>query len=151
MVDEYYTSQTCANCMARFPVHTKKHRFKHCKCKPSPTANLELPRKIVTTLGKRQLKRFRKEERRQQQLRRNAENAAQPMQQDAEVAQNAVHAPVRQGRLVTKIVKFYKNWPLYAPNNGLDDAAPEQQTMSIVWHRDIVAAKCILIKGMCSE
>lgn len=137
-------------------MHTKKHRFKHCsRCIPSPIAGLELPSEIVTTLGKRELKVLRKEKRQENQLNRNrnalqAQNAVQPMEEDEDFVQNAVDVPVQQGRLVSKIVKYYKEWPLNAPHNGLDNAASEQQTMSIVWHRDIVAAKCILIKGMCS-
>lgn len=45
-------------------------------------------------------------------------------------------------RLVSKISIIEKNWPLYALDGELD-ADP----VTIVWHRDVVAGKCILIKG----
>lgn len=52
MVDEYYSSQTCAKCFGRFDPRTKSHRFKICvDCKPNPRARQ--PNIIVAKKGKR--------------------------------------------------------------------------------------------------
>lgn len=57
---EPYTSQTCPNCLRRFPKNTKSHRFKVCKdCTPQhPLVNL--PSKIVTDRSRRRRQRDRK-------------------------------------------------------------------------------------------
>lgn len=57
---EPYTSQTCANCLRRFPKKTKSHRFKVCTgCIPHEAVNL--PPKIITDRSRRRLQRDRKE------------------------------------------------------------------------------------------
>lgn len=50
-------------------------------------------------------------------------------------------------RLVSKIKIIEKNWPLHALNGELDD----DWIVTTVWHRDVVAGKCILIKGTMNE
>lgn len=50
------------------------------------------------------------------------------------------------GRLVSKVVKFFKNWQLNTGEDGLVYVDCGQK--NTVWHRDLVAAKCILYKGM---
>lgn len=55
-IDEYFTSQTCANCFGRFDRNTRCNRFKVCKkCKPINDEHACLPTKIVTQLSKRKL------------------------------------------------------------------------------------------------
>lgn len=52
-----------------------------------------------------------------------------------------------------KMVSFYKKWPVDNVDRNLGEAdaneadADEESYLSVVWHRDIVAAKCILYKG----
>lgn len=128
-VDEYFTSQTCANCFGRFDRNTRKNRFKVCKkCKPAnagivntwlPTA--WLPSKIFTQLGARALKKAR------QVLKIYYGNDI-----DQVICQ--------QGRLVSKVASCRKNWQPIALNGELEGK-------TVVWHRDIVAARCILYKG----
>lgn len=122
-VDEYFTSQTCANCFGRFDRNTRRHRFKVCKkCKPTndDIANACLPNKIVTELGKRTLKRKR-------------DFAKDHIQIGDRVLQVGE-------RLVSKVASYRKNWQLINP-------AHEVKGKTVVWHRDIVAARCILYKG----
>lgn len=116
-VDEYFTSQTCANCFSRFARNTRRDRIKVCRnC--TPIVELAcLPTKIVTQHSKRTLKFYRN-------LGRNLG-----------LRQN-------QQRLVSKVVTYWKNWQ---PNVLNDDDEPRGKT--VVWHRDIVAARCILYKG----
>lgn len=72
------------------------------------------------------------------------------------------------GRLASKVAFYRKNWRLnglnVGLNYGLNNAAvslpsqQQQQTLqqllrapvgsTVVWHRDIVAARCIMYKGM---
>lgn len=122
-VDEYFSSQTCSNCFRRFDRNTRKDRFKVCKkCKPTndDIVNACLPNKIVTQLGKRELKRAR-------DLERDAGNMGDRVLQRGE-------------RLVSKVASYRKNWQ---PNH----LTGELQGKTVVWHRDIVAARCILYKG----
>ncbi|XP_031629529.1 uncharacterized protein LOC116344859 [Contarinia nasturtii] len=132
MEDEWVTSQTCANCQERFPANTKPHRFKVCYgCKAKPIARLpdsfaSLPDIIVATVSKRALQKGRKE------IKRRIRNGNY---QDVEKI-------LRNGRLMSKVKVTYKNWPL---NVQGDVASPQ----TAVWHRDIVAAKCIMLKGLC--
>lgn len=58
--------------------------------------------------------------------------------------QRNVH-PVYSHGLVPKITQWFKNWQLNADNTWNDSRHPHQ--LKTVWHRDIVAAKCILYKG----
>lgn len=122
-VDEYFTSQTCANCFSRFDRNTRRNRFKICKkCKPT-TDDIEnacLPNKIVTQLSKKVLKKAR---------------AIQKM-----FNRNRHGVPVVNGkRLVSKVAIYYKNWE--------PTVQGELRGTTVVWHRDIVAARCILYKG----
>lgn len=137
--DEYYTSQTCARCYGRFDVRTKSHKFKVClDCKPKLDALL--PSKIVTHLGKRDLQGFRKLDR--------IYNAANP------------DTPVP---LLTKVKTYRKIWQINRETGEIVNAAAEHMfdfddeldadaqrriPHKTVWQRDIVAAKCILIKGI---
>lgn len=130
IVPEEYTSQTCANCYKKFPRNTRKHRFKVCRrCRavargdPEVVAgtdkNSNLPRKIVTQHSKRYLQEERDFER-----------------TEAILFNQPVNRP-----LVSKVKVCRKNWPL------IDMAQDDQKLPTVVWHRDIVAAKCILYKG----
>lgn len=57
---EPYTSQTCPNCLRRFPKNTKSHRFKVCKyCQPHHP-HVNLPPLIVTDRSRRRRQRDRK-------------------------------------------------------------------------------------------
>ncbi|XP_055311411.1 uncharacterized protein LOC129574069 isoform X1 [Sitodiplosis mosellana] len=57
---EPYTSQTCANCLRRFPRSTKSDRFKVCKdCRPHK--DVRLPPVIVTDRSRRRKQRDRKQ------------------------------------------------------------------------------------------
>lgn len=128
-VDEYFTSQTCANCFSRFNRNTKRHRFKVCmNCRPTLETIVDdnglvhfgLPTKIITQFGKRALKEARK-------TWRNARALGIQLIQPNEK------------RMVSKVVIYRKNWqPII---NG------EFNGRTVVWHRDIVAARCILYKG----
>lgn len=124
-VDEYFTSQTCANCFGRFDRNTRRNRFKVCKkCKPTneDIENACLPTKIITQLGKRALKIKR-------EFWRNLyPNHGIQLQYP------------QQGRLVSRVVKYRKNWQPTNLNGGL-------KGKTVVWHRDVVAARCILYKG----
>ncbi|XP_031637902.1 uncharacterized protein LOC116350289, partial [Contarinia nasturtii] len=152
--DEYYKSQTCPKCLERFDPRTKSHRFKVCQdCKPHPAAML--PSMIVTQMGTRKLQTFRK-------IDRIANAEAEANHQNA-------------GPLLSKVVVYRKIW-LVNPDSGVleyadTDAAQQQPSAAeqlnalvaaievefidfegrikrkTVWHRDIAAAKCILIKG----
>lgn len=138
-VDEYYTSQTCAKCFGRFDRRTKSHRFKICQqCHPDDRALL--PGMIISKVSNRQLNKLRKEKR--VEIERHQHQQQQP-QQNVNQPGNAVNPtrPIKQ-RLVSKIVIFYKRF--VNENGGLEYAAEEKT----VWHRDIVAAKCILYKGI---
>lgn len=118
-VDEYFTSQTCGNCFGRFPRNTRHMRFKYCRnCVANPEAGL--PPKIITPLAKR----VRNEIKRYQ--RNNPNDPRDP---------------------VPKMTSFYKTWPLNDVDINLGEAEAEESPLSVVWHRDIVAAKCILYKG----
>lgn len=131
LVPEHFTSQTCANCHRRFPRNTKAHRFKVCRgCRaihkgdpnvqPNTDKNVNLPKKIVTQHSKRDLQLYR------DVARTEALEMNQP-----------VNCP-----LVPKVKICRKNWP------PIDMAQDDPKLPTVVWHRDIVAAKCILYKGM---
>lgn len=142
-VDEYFTSQTCAKCYGRFDPQTKKDKFKVCQdCKPVQSAML--PSRIVTQLGRRDLQSFRKMDR---------ELLA------AEFGVNAANIPV--GLLLTKVKTYKKLWKMNRATGEIVNAAAEHLfdfdddadvdrriPHKTVWHRDVVAAKCILIKGI---
>ncbi|XP_031635522.1 uncharacterized protein LOC116348610 isoform X1 [Contarinia nasturtii] len=131
MQDEWGTSQTCANCQERFPRHTKDDRFKVCydcrakKIDGLPDSVAGLPDIIVSTVNRRVLRRKR----------------AIIKRQIIDGNREAVNEKLRTGRLMSKVKVTYKNWPL---NVDDDDVVPQ----TVTWHRDIVAAKCIMLKGM---
>lgn len=118
-VDEYFTSQTCARCFGRFDPRTKPNRFKVCQ-QCHMDENALLPRQIISTASKRQLKKWRE----QQRIEGNPTRPAGTS-------------------LVSKIIVFYKCYL----NDAGDLVYFDDQTKT-VWHRDIVAAKCILYKGI---
>lgn len=155
MVDEYFTSQTCAKCFGRFDRRTKRHRFKVCTdCRPDP--NAMLPSLIVTKIGKKKWREMRLIE--------------FLMEKDAE--ENNGNRPVGDAthpnqpptnRLLPTVMLHHKTW-LVNPVSGIleyvkaertdemeavDWTTHDQRIHKTVWHRDIVAAKCILIKGKC--
>lgn len=121
--NEKFTSQTCALCYSRFDRHTLSHRFKVCQnCHPNPS--VMLPSRIVTQMGKRDLRAFRSLDR----------------------AYAAAHNLPNAGNLLSKVVVYQKNWRVNPAVDGELDAIDES-IKKTVWHRDIVAAKCIMIKG----
>lgn len=87
-----------------------------------------MPTQIIIKAGKRAWKRLRKEIRGAAQLIRDA----MPDR----------HTPER---LVSKIVKHFKTWQLNTDEDGMVFLDCGENTT--VWHRDLVAAKCILYKG----
>lgn len=154
MVDEYYTSQTCAKCFGRFDRRTKRHRFKVClDCRPHPDAML--PSMIVCKVSKRKMR----EERLKQFL---YEKEAEENNGNQAVG-NGVQQPEQQNAegLLPNVAIYHKKW-LVNPVSGVLEYVNGNQTdeMEVVdwamqqprvhktsWQRDIVAAKCILIKG----
>ena len=123
-VDEYFTSQTCPNCFGRFAQNTRKNRIKICKkCKPTNPhiGEAQLPNKIVTQLGKKAL-----------------EVARFLWRMDID-KYPSVRMVEHGARRVSKVVTYRKNWQP-APNGQL-------KGKTVVWHRDIAAARCILYKG----
>lgn len=156
MVDEYYTSQTCAKCFGRFDRRTRRHRFKVClDCRPHLDAML--PSMIVCKVSKRKMR----EERLLQFLH---EKEAEEGNGNQAVDNDAPHPNQPNAEsLLPKVAIYHKTW-LVNPVSGVLEYENVNQTdeMKVVdwathqprvhktpWHRDIVAAKCILIKGKC--
>lgn len=139
-VDEYFTSQTCAKCFKRFDRATKRNRFKVCRnCVPIEHAGITLPDTVVCKKGKRQL-RHERLQKKAEILREHDERRAAGQNNVDEPVQHAVYqAPLP--RLVSKIQAFFK---LMLNDNDEWEYVAEPTTN---WHRDIVAAKCILYKG----
>lgn len=154
MTDEYNTSQTCAKCFKRFDRRTRNDRFKLClDCQPHPDAML--PSIIVG----RKSKRLRREHNlmlflMESELEDGNEN---PMVDDV-----AHPNDLSTASLLSKVMIYRKTW-LVNPVSGVLEcvSAEEPDAMNIfdwanyqphilktVWNRDIVAAKCILIKGI---
>lgn len=128
MVDEYLTSQTCANCFGRFDRRTKPYRFKLCAdCRPHPS--IFHPNRIVTNVSKRLLQMQRTTMKMWREM-RDAGN---------EVAAILTQSNVR--RLVSKKQCFLKTWQPNANANGGGRLRKQ------LWHRDICAAKLILYRG----
>lgn len=122
LVDEWMTSQHCARCFKRFDPRTKSHRFKKCEnCVPN--AIIRLPEAIVTIVSKRIL-----------QMKRAIVNVWRDMKEMGDAIATALTEPTA-GRLTSKKQRFIKTWP-------------QTSALTTVWHRDIVAAKLILYKGM---
>ncbi|XP_031618447.1 uncharacterized protein LOC116337743 isoform X2 [Contarinia nasturtii] len=135
LVDEYNTSQTCAKCFRPFDRRTKSDRYKVCQhCIPSEdeSSQWNLPNVIITMKSNRVY----------QQLRKYAVDFVNRLN-----AANPDHIPMDSDGLVSKLQVCFKNWQL---NTGIwkDDRAPFQ--LKTVWHRDIVAAKNIMYKGLCT-
>lgn len=129
-VDEYFTSQTCAKCYGRFDRNTRSHCFKVClDCRPATTEML--PSLIVSKTGKRDLQGFRKMDR---------------------IAQR--HQLESVG-LHSKVILHHKKWMVNPVTDILEYVVEGEDEMieeddhvrKTVWNRDIVAAKCILVKG----
>lgn len=119
-VDEYNTSQTCANCFRHFPRHTRPHRFKVCRgCDADPNVNPLLANKIITQRSKRIMQMLRFQTRRER-VRSDQTN---------------------RDRVANKVQAYYREWPFIAMDPD------DNQLPTVVWHRDIVAAKCIMYKG----
>lgn len=136
--DEYYTSQTCGRCFGRFDVRTKKDKFKVCQdCHPRQDAML--PSLIVTHLGKRDLQEFRKIHRQM------AADLNEPVTLLAKV--KTYHKIWQMNRETGEIVNAAAE-DLFDFQDDLDADAQRQIPHKTIWHRDIVAAKCILIKGI---
>lgn len=122
-VDEYFTSQTCGNCFSRFARNTRRMRYKYCRgCPAIPEAGL--PQFITTPMNKKTRYEIKKDQRQNPDIPRDP---------------------------VPKTITFEKTWPLNNVGIGLGEAESgadaDQSLPSVVWHRDIVAAKCILYKG----
>lgn len=144
-VNEDCTSQTCADCFRKFPRETKPNRFKVCKPCPRDSfrfGGLVLPPMIVTKKSRRRQKKDRLVKR---------------------LVMMGIMDPAKQpqefqlGRLESQKMYFWKNWHLN-PANGVqmednaadNDQPPLQQqprACPIVWHRDVVAARCMIYKG----
>lgn len=151
MVDEYYSSQTCGKCYSRFDRRTKPNRYKIClDCKPYPNEMIiPLPSIIVGLQSKRMrsLMNF---------LTENEAEQSDEHQLDGEANPHPIQPNTT--RLLPKVVIYKKNW--LVNSNGVleygnaelpnDDAAMECEARQhkTIWHRDIVAARCIMIKGM---
>lgn len=130
MVDEFKTSQTCAKCFRAFDRRTRADRYKVChQCIPReadiPTDKY-LPGAIIT----------KKSNRTYQKERRHVVDGYQRFEVD----------PVHSHGLVSKLKVSSRIWQLNADNSWTDSNHPYQ--LKTVWHRDEVAAKCILYKGM---
>lgn len=151
-VNENFSSQTCARCYGRFNRRYKSHRFKVCQnCRPCHEAML--PPMIVTLKGKR-----RQRDDRLQHFLMEQEAEANGTQPDQRIVDS----------LLSKVLIHRYEW-LVNPENGVmedvsivnavvrdQEIAAEYLTGGVlqtprirktVWNRDIVAAKCILIKG----
>lgn len=134
MTDEYFTSQHCGRCIERFPRETKSYRFKKCNdCKPN--ADVQLPPKIHTNVSKREL-----------QTKRTIRREWHVMRNEMRDPIAATFVPRVQGRrLVSKKKTFEKTW---LPDLQLADEQGQPLKLKTVWHRDTVAAKLIMYKGL---
>lgn len=137
MVDENNTSQHCGVCVKRFHRRTKSYRYKKCEnCVPD--LELLLPATIVTNKSKRQL-----------QIERTIMGEWQRMRdEEADDIAAMLTEPIT-GSLVPKKQRFSKTW---TPNANVigddnDTAQPQPINHTTVWHRDISAARLILIRG----
>lgn len=155
MVDEYYTSQTCAKCFGRFDRRTRRHRYKVClDCRPDE--NAKLPSMIVCKVNRRkkQLIQFLLEKEAEEGSLNQAvgNDVQQPNQPNTE-------------RLLPNVAIYHKKWYVnpvsgvleYVNFNQTDEMGAAEwakhqmpRVHKTPWHRDIVAAKCIMIKGKCS-
>ena len=130
MVDEFKTSQTCAKCFRPFDRRTSKDRYKVChQCIPNEadmTTDKHLGHAVISKKSNRKYQRERRAK--VEEYRRLNLN------------------PYFSHGLVSKLKISFKNWQLNTDNTWTDSDHPHQ--LKTVWHRDIVAAKCILYKGI---
>lgn len=126
-MNEDYTSQTCANCHRRFPVFTRKHRFKVCRqCPRNAQINGKLPPQLIVTKKSKKALAF---------------------ESRWGFIPNGP-AVTEEGRLMSPRKKYSdKTWLLNLDADNAAGAVAEYLPRTIVWHRDIVAARCILYKG----
>lgn len=149
MVDEYFTSQTCGRCFGRFDPRTKRDKFKVCQdCRPREDAML--PSKIVTQLGKRTWQNFRKMERELMLEQMEAANSNLPdpwiLLSKVKIYRKKWQKNLVTGEIINAAAEHLFD---FDDESELDaDAAQQRRKHKTVWHRDIVAAKCILIKGI---
>ncbi|XP_031619854.1 uncharacterized protein LOC116338607 [Contarinia nasturtii] len=147
--------------MVKFPKETKKFRFKACKnCPRNAPIPLEiakymsLPPLIVSKKGSR---------------RKTLDRCVKKLIDRGLVNQANLPKESKPERLASPKMYYWKNWPLNSVNAlqmGHDAAntndhhqqqqqKPEQEhkyrelRFTIVWHRDIVAARCIMYKALC--
>lgn len=128
-VDEFNTSQTCGKCFQPFDRRTRLDRYKVChNCKPSgEVTNIWLLGKTV--ISKKSNREYMKQ---RQSVVADVEGRNQN--------------PIMSYGLVSKLTISFKKWRLNDDNEWIDDRHPHQ--LKTVWHRDIVAAVCILYKGI---
>lgn len=129
-VDEFKTSQTCAKCFKPFNPLTKNDRYKVCR-QCIPKAEVVVPDKHLggVIIGKKSNRLYQQERK---------QVVAEYRRRDID--------PVYSHGLVPKLNVWFKSWQLNIENKWNDSRHPHQ--LNTVWHRDIVAAKCILYKGM---
>ncbi|XP_055305360.1 uncharacterized protein LOC129570029 [Sitodiplosis mosellana] len=149
MVDEYYTSQTCAKCFGRFDRRTKRHRFKVCHdCRPKLVEAM-LPSMIVCKVNKRKM---RHEKLKLFLLEKEAEEG----NGNPAVGNDVPHPDQLNPELLPKVAIYHKTWHVnesskiveYVKFNSAGEmGVVEPRVHKTTWHRDIAAAKCILIKG----
>lgn len=165
-VNEDYTSQHCGDCHRKFPKNIYRNRFKVCvncprfceQCKHDGMyEHLPLPKLIVSKKSRRR-KRFQR--------------IVERMLTNDIIGAAEVKGEFVAGRLASTKMYFVKKWPLN-PDDELKKAADaagevlyvidgttEEYTklereylrvmarpFSIVWHRDIVASRCIWYRG----
>jgi hypothetical protein len=155
-VNEDYTSQNCASCMTKFPIHTKRYRFKTCKNCPR---NAPIPAEIAEYMSFPKLIITKKSRRR-----KKLDRAVKKCINRGIINQATLGPEFQPGRLASPKMYFRKTWPLNPVNavqvedddaNNNDQHPDEEQQQqqqqqrpcTIVWHRDIVAARCIMYKG----
>lgn len=158
MIDEWMTSQVCALCFERFNGSKKADRFKVCRqCDVKPTAMQATT--IVTKTTKRTLQFERRVERRVQRLiaRENEMNLdgaaaeAIPNQQRRSLVPNLTRfdktvMPPRNVGIVND--EDEENAvPSTSTTTNVGRNAENTQRRTIVWQRDISAAKLMIYKG----
>lgn len=126
LTPEDFSSRTCANCHRRFPLNTYKDRFKMCKgCRaihrgdPNVQANTDRNVNLPRKIVTQYSKRVLQ------------------LARDEALNDRPVNCP-----MVPKVNVCRKTWP------PIDMAQDDSRLPTVVWHRDIVAAKCILYIGM---
>ena len=148
-VNENYTSQTCGRCLGRFNRTYRSHRFKVCQnCRSRHEAML--PSMVVTMKGKR----------------RQREDRLNNFIMRCDANENGTHPNQSiMDTLLSKVLIHRYEWLVNPENGDMEDVSfvdsvvrdqseyltagvqPNPWIKKTVWNRDIVAAKCILIKG----